>query len=250
MPNRGRTIVLRKKKWGLHWLPLWASSATQVWDLVVDIRGSALSWMVPTRRRSVFRRVSGPKIAQLGAILDLSPPPPPVAWTSDVDRQRVAALLPANPPIIALAPTANWGPKLWPAERFAAVFRHIAGPDAVAVVLGGPGPTEQAMAAPLLAALPDAIDLVGRLTLPEVVACLQRAHLFIGNDSGLMHLSAAAGTPTIGLFGPTDAATYGPAGPLATAVVGVSMAAIEVDQVVEAARRLLADPNRPARSLL
>jgi ADP-heptose:LPS heptosyltransferase len=55
-----------------------------------------------------------------------------------------------------------------------------------------------------------------------------------------MHLSAAAGAPTIGLFGPTDATTYGPTGRLAIAVVGVSMDAITVRQVVEAGEQLLA----------
>jgi len=239
MPNRERTIVLRKKKWGLHWLPLWVEAVAHVWDLVIDIRGSALSWIVPTRRRAVFRRVDGPKIAELGAVLGLSPPPSPVAWTSDADRQRVLALLPPDRRFIALAPTANWEPKVWPADRFAAVFRHIVGKDSVAIVLGGPGETEQAMAAPLLAALPGAIDLVGRLTLPEVVACLERCDLFVGNDSGLMHLAAAAGTPTIGLFGPTDAATYAPTGRLATAVVAQSMDAISVEQVTRAADRFL-----------
>ncbi len=93
MPNRDRIIVLRKQKWGLHWLPLWARTATGFWDLVVDIRGSALSWLVPTRRRAVFRRREGPKITQLGAILDLSPPPLPVVWTAQADRDRIANLL-------------------------------------------------------------------------------------------------------------------------------------------------------------
>jgi heptosyltransferase III len=247
MPNRERTIVLRKQSWGRHWLPLWADVALHVWDLVVDIRGSALSWLVPTRRRAVFRRVEGPKIAQLGAILGLSPPPSPVAWTSDADRCRVSHLLPGDRPIVALAPTANWRPKVWPADRFASVFRRLAELGvlhAVPVILGGPGPAEHAMAEPLLALLPDAVDLVGRLTLPEVVACLGRATLFIGNDSGLMHLSAATGTPTIGLFGPTDSATYGPTGRLATAVVGTSMAAITVDQVASAADALLGQRPR------
>ena len=240
MPNRKRTIVLRKRKLGRHWLPLWADVALHVWDLVVDIRGSALSWLVPTRRRAVFRRTNGPKIAQLGDIFGLSPPPVPVAWTSDADRRHVSALLPPGRRIIALAPTANWAPKVWPADRFAAAFHALAHEDAVAIVLGGPGPAEHAMAEPLLALLPDAVDLVGRLTLPRVVACLERASLFIGNDSGLMHLAAAAGTPTIGLFGPTDAVTYGPTGRLTTAVVGASMTVITIAQVTEAAERLLA----------
>ena len=159
MPHRDRIIVLRKQKWGLHWLPLWARTATRIWDLVVDIRGSALSWLVPTRRRAVFRRRNGPKIAQLGAILDLSPPPLPVVWTAQADRDRTAILLQTERPIIVLAPTANWQPKVWPAVRFAAACRCLSAsafPNALPVILGGPGAAERAMAAPLLVALPEA----------------------------------------------------------------------------------------------
>jgi heptosyltransferase III len=244
MPNRARTIVLSKRSRGRHWLPLWADVVFHVWDLVIDIRASALSWVVPTRRRAVFRRIEGPKIAQLGAILGLSPPPLPVAWISESDQEKIDTLLPSNRPIIALAPTANWQPKVWPADRFAAAFQAVAASTgAVPVILGGPGPAERAMAEPLLAALPQAIDLVGTLSLPEVAAVLQRATLFIGNDSGLMHLSAAAGAPTIGLFGPTDAATYGPAGSRSKAVIARSMDAISVQHVVTAAEKLLAGPD-------
>jgi ADP-heptose:LPS heptosyltransferase len=96
------------------------------------------------------------------------------------------------------------------------------------------------MAEPMLAALPDACDFVGMLSLPEAASVLQHASLFIGNDSGLMHLAAAAGAPTIGLFGPTDAATYGPTGRAATAVIGATMDAITVRQVVCAGETLLA----------
>jgi ADP-heptose:LPS heptosyltransferase len=245
MPHRERTIILQKLSWGRHWLPLWATTVTTVWDLVVDIRASAMAWLVPTRGRAVFQRGSGPKIAQLAAMLNLSPPPLPVAWVGEADRLRVDRFLPAGRPLIALAPTANWAPKVWPADRFAAVFHRLAAtllPGAVPVVLGGSGAGEAEMAAPLLAALPDAVNLVGRLTLPEVSACLQRACLFIGNDSGLMHMAAAAGTPTIGLFGPTDATVYGPAGPRALAVISGtrSMTAISVKQVANRAKALLA----------
>jgi heptosyltransferase-3 len=243
MPNRARTIVLRKRDWGLHWLPLWAEAATQWWDLVVDLRASALSWLVLTRNRAVFRRMEGPKIVQLAAVLDLSSPPLPVTWIDAADQNRVARLLPAGRPIVVLAPTANWQPKIWPADRFAATFQHLAAaslPGAVPVVLAGPGSDEQAMAAPLLAALPTALNLIGVLSLPEAAALLRQAALFIGNDSGLMHLSAAAGARTIGIFGPTDAATYAPAGRLATAVSGPSMDAVQVQHVIAASERLLA----------
>ena len=97
------------------------------------------------------------------------------------------------------------------------------------------------LAAPLLAALPSAIDLVGRLTLPEVAACLGRCALFVGNDSGLMHLAAAAGAPTLGLFGPTSAAEYAPAGPRAAVALSNSerMEDLSVEGALRAASRLL-----------
>ncbi len=118
--------------------------------------------------------------------------------------------------MIGLGPTANWAGKVWPAERFVALFHALqaALPGARAAVFAGPGAAERAMAAPVLAALPDAIDLAGRLTLPEAAACLARCRLFVGNDSGLMHLAAAAGTPTLGLFGPTPASEYAPVRPV------------------------------------
>lgn len=245
MPNRDRTIVLDKRPYSLHWLPLWASAATTLWDLVVDIRGSALAWLVPTRRHAVMRRGSGHKTAQLASVLGLHPPPQPVMWTAAEDRARAAALLPAGRPVIGLGPTANWPPKIWPAERSAALFRALqAGPlpGAVPAVFAGPGAEESAMAAPLLAALPDAIDLVGRLSLPQAAACLARCALFVGNDSGLMHLAAAAGTPTLGLFGPTPAHEYAPSGPHAAAVLSASerMADLTVEAALAAATRLVA----------
>lgn len=243
MPRRDRTIVLHKQPYGRHWLPLWAATVTTRWDLVVDIRGSALAWMLPARRRAVMRRSTGHKTAQLAAVLGLDPPPLPVVWTAPQDEARAAALLPANRPVVALAPTANWPPKVWPAERFAQLFAKLRDVmvDPAAVVLAGPGDAERAMAAPLLAALPEAIDLTGRLSLSEAAAVLRRAALFVGNDSGLMHLAAAAGAPTLGLFGPTNAAEYAPAGPDARAVLadGAAMDSLPVSRVVAAARALL-----------
>jgi heptosyltransferase III len=244
MPNRERTIVLDKRPYSLHWLQLWACAATTLWDLVVDIRGSGLSWMVPARRRAVMRRRSGHKIAQLGALLDLDPPPLPVMWTAPEDRARAAAFLPAGRLLIGLGPTANWAQKVWPGERYAALFDALARsrlPGAVPVVFAGPGEAERAMATPLLRALPDAIDLVDRMTLPEVAACLARCALFVGNDSGLMHLAAAAGAPTLGLFGPTPAHEYSPAGPRAAAVLSKSerMRDLSVAAALASATRLI-----------
>jgi ADP-heptose:LPS heptosyltransferase len=247
MPGLERVIALSKQRYGLHWLALWRGVVGTVWDLVVDIRASALSWLVLTRARAVMRRGDGHKIAQLAAVLRLDPPPLPVIWLGPEECARAAALLPAGGPIVALGPTANWTGKLWPPAHFAALFEALrAGPlpGARAAVFGGPGEYERALAAPLLAALPGAIDLCGRLSLTEAAACLQRCALFVGNDSGLMHIAAAAGTPTLGLFGPTPADEYAPAGPRTAVALarGARMADLSVARALAAAGRLLAQP--------
>ena len=110
------------------------------------------------------------------------------------------------------------------------------------------------LATALLAALPDAVDLVGRQSIPVAAAILRRAALFVGNDSGLMHLAGSAGAPTIGLFGPTPSAEYAPAGPRTLAVVGPSaaMEAITVEAVRQAVDHLMertGPPGAPAIEL-
>jgi ADP-heptose:LPS heptosyltransferase len=244
MPNLEKIITMKKQPHGMHWIPFWASSVGLYWNIIVDIRASAISYLLPTGRRAVMRKRPGHKTEQLASILGVRPPPLPVAWTAPADRARARELLPAGPPIIALAPTANWVGKVWPAERFATMFRFLAAdrlPGARAVILAGPGEAERALAASLLALLPSAIDLTGRLSLPEVAACLARCALFVGNDSGLMHLSAASGTPTLGLFGPTPAAEYAPAGPRTAVAVAASgcMEDLSVADVLNAVCDLL-----------
>jgi ADP-heptose:LPS heptosyltransferase len=255
LPNREATIVLEKRPRQMHWVPLWARLVRQRWDWVIDLRGSAMAWLVPAGRRSVLRSRRGqvlPKTAQLGALLRLDPAPLPVVWTAPEDDALAARWLPPGRPILALGPTANWTGKIWPPERFVALFQALAAgplPGAVAAVFSGPGAAEAALAAPVLAALPGAIDLSGRLTLPEAAACLRRARLFVGNDSGLMHLAAAAGAPTLGLFGPTPRAIYAPAGPLAVAVGSRdgTMPALPVADVLDAALELLRREAKPGR---
>jgi ADP-heptose:LPS heptosyltransferase len=184
----------------------------------------------------------------LSQAIGLDPPPLPVAWTNEADRALAASLIPAGHPVIGLGPTANWAGKVWPGERFVALFRAVSEArlqGAGVAVFAGPGPEERRLAEPVLAALPGAIDLVGRLSLPEAAACLARCALFIGNDSGLMHLSAAAGAPTLGLFGPSAAAEYAPAGSrtaiaVAPGPVGrAPISALLVDDALQAALALL-----------
>jgi len=244
MPRLERLVVLRKQSLGRHWLAFWWFAVRRRWDLVVDVRGSALAWSVWARRRAVMRRREGHKTEQLAAMLTLAPPPLPVAWTGAAERAKAADLLPDGGPIIGLGPTANWHGKAWATENFTALFHALALgklAGARAAIFAGPGTKEETLAAPMRAALPGAIDLCGKLSIPEVTACLERCALYIGNDSGLMHLAAATGIPTLGLFGPTPWREYAPAGRLAAFVVASdgTMAGLTVVAALEAAEALL-----------
>jgi heptosyltransferase-3 len=255
MPQLDRIIPIEKKRFGLHWLGLWAQVAATRWDLVVDLRGSAIAWLLLARRRAVMRggRRPGHRLLHIAATLGIAPAPRPVAWFGPAEAAKAASLLPDGPPVLALGPTANWVRKVWPADRFLTLARQLTGPGgalagARIAVLGGPGAQEREMAAPVLAGLPGAIDLVGALDLPQAAAVLARCALFVGNDSGLMHLSAATGTATIGLFGPTPASEYAPVGAKALAVLAkgppgaAPMGALSATRVAEDAAALLARP--------
>lgn len=254
VPGLERLIELRKRRADLHWVGLWRQVVGTRWDVAVDLRGSALTLLIPARRRLIMRggRRPGHRARYLGRLLGLATPPLPTVWFTEEDRARATAALPPGAPYLVLAPTANWPDKMWPGERFAALARAL-GPDlpgARPVVLAGPGKAERDRAATLLAALPEAVDLVGRLSLTEVGALLAGAALFVGNDSGLSHLAAAAGCPTLCLFGPTDPVGAAPLG-RAAAWIGAPgapaapMEALELAPVVAAARALLGRP-RPA----
>lgn len=247
-PALERLIVFEKQSYDRHWLWLWAKLFPHVWSLAVDVRGSAVTLILATRKRRILRggRRPGRRYVQLGLSMGFNPPPLPVTWTTPQDAAKAAAMLGPGP-LIALAPTANWEGKVWPASRFVALFHALAAriPGARAVILGGPGEKEAAMAAPVVQALHGSIDLVGKLSLPEVAACLHHVTLFVGNDSGLMHLAAASGAPTLGLFGRSRASEYAPAG-LNTAFIEAPgaegeapMDGLSVEDVAAAAFRLI-----------
>jgi heptosyltransferase III len=248
MPGLERVIVVRKRQTHTHWLRLWAEVVGTRWDMAIDLKGSGLPYAVMARRRFMRRPMPGMRLyEQHAALLGLDPAPLPVAWTGAAERARAEILIPEGAPVVALCPTASWTPKMWPADRFAALFRRLSdGPlaGARAAIFGGPGAREREGAAPLLAALPGAIDLVGVLTLPEVSACLARCALAVSNDSGLMHLAAASGTPTLGLRAHfvDQAGRVEPAGRAAGWILrgGDDMAAISVEEAFEGCCRVLA----------
>ncbi|WP_050801400.1 glycosyltransferase family 9 protein [Gluconobacter morbifer] len=215
-PRCEQVITMEKRRYDRHWLDLWTQCVWTRWFMVVDLRGSLLGLTLRASRRLIVRggRRPGRRIEHLGRALGYRRIPMPRVWTSAEQEASAARLLPPGN-WLALGPTANWDGKIWPPERFVALADSLRAEGLWPVVFYGPGQQEKARAQPVLDGLPDALDLGGDRPLGEVAALLRRCRLFVGNDSGLMHLAAAAGTPTLGLFGPSRATEYAPAGPSA-----------------------------------
>ncbi len=108
-----------------------------------------------------------------------------------------------------LNPGAGWGAKQWPAERYGDVARRLAEDGVKSLINFGPG-EEFLMRAVESASGSKAKGVTGSLT--ELIALTRRARIFIGGDTGPMHLAAALGVPVVAIFGPTNPARNGPFG--------------------------------------
>lgn len=225
--NVRQVITMVKRRRAGHWIALWREVVKTPWDIVVDLRASAISYLLRAEERYVLDTSKSKelthRVVQLANLMDLERVPNPRLWLSAETRAEANELVPKGGNILGVGPTANWGGKQWPAENFAeAVRRLTAGdglfPDARIAVFGGPG--EECMAAPMIDKLPPerTIDLVGKTDVALAGACLNNCSYFIGNDSGLMHVAAAVGVPTLGLFGPSREEHYEPWGDFATCV--------------------------------
>ncbi|HEY1798552.1 MAG TPA: glycosyltransferase family 9 protein [Stellaceae bacterium] len=218
-PRVERVIAVTKQAASLHWLKLYAAVAGRRWDLIVDLRGSALAWLLRAGERKVAAKegVDTHRVRHLGALFGLNPPPNPTLWLGADTLAKAGRLVPPGPPVVAIGPAANWRGKQWRGERFAELAQRLTAPSGafdgarVAVLAAA---HERPQAGNLLCALPPdrVIDLVGRTDVLTAAGVVRSADMFIGNDTGLMHIAAAVGTPTLGLFGPSPAARYAPWG--------------------------------------
>jgi heptosyltransferase-1 len=152
-----------------------------------------------------------------------------------------------------LNPGAGWGAKRWPAERYGEVARGLADFGVQSILNYGPGEDELAHAAE---AVSGGAARAMSCTLTELIALTRRARLFIGGDTGPLHLAAALRVPVVGIYGPTDPARNGPygtrsivlrsAGSITSharrAEADEGMLGIGSEAAVEAARELVESP--------
>lgn len=184
------------------------------------------AWRIPARHYETDRGTvsavlraggaAGPALAA-GAAAGWGLPTPvresprPGAWRDGRDRAaEILARVGLESGFVALIPFASHPLKRWPADRFAAVARRMleAG-ESVAVFAA---PDDDAAAEVAARCRPDRPAVIPPTDLRTLAAVLARAAVCVGNDTGVMHMAAAAGRPAVAIFGPSDARAYAPGG--------------------------------------
>jgi ADP-heptose:LPS heptosyltransferase len=216
VPNLDRIIVLKKLSWKRHWIKLWAETVATPWDTVIDLRNSAVSRLIYKKNSyihgaSIDKTVH--KVAQNAAVIGVKESDSiPQLFPTSAQMEKARQIIPDGTPVLGLGPTANWIGKMWPVENFQELAARLqSGACAGWRIAVFGAPNEEEVACQLYNALPESIriNVIAKGTPGDAAACLSRLALYIGNDSGLMHSAAAAGVPTIGLFGPTNDKVYG-----------------------------------------
>lgn len=201
----------------LHWSPLFnyffqAAGIRERWGFARDGDSRALTRQVPYREGDP----NAHDVAQyLHAVSDRYPVSgrparlPRIYFTTDEERAAGARIGQATLPI-AIAPGGGNNPKLfmpqkrWLTQGFTVLASRLIQQHGATLFIAGDR-TERGLLEPLATRFPDRVHLMaGKLSLRETVAVIQHCKLFIGNDSGLLHVSGAVGTPSVSFFGPTS----------------------------------------------
>ena len=212
--ERPDVAILLPNSFGTAWL-VSRARVPERWGYGTDLRRSLLTRRARRPRGSVHQgRYYQHLVTQFG--IDAGPLEPalavPVAARDEAHSLLTRRGWNGTRPIVALAPGAAYGTaKRWLPGHFARLASQLASRhDVVCVLVGSAGDRETARmvlgaATPDIANAPpaDIIDVTGETTLGALAGVLTLAHVCVSNDSGVMHLAAAAGVKVAALFGPT-----------------------------------------------
>lgn len=224
VPGLKRLIPLRKRRFTQHWIELFLEFFPTRWDVFVDMRNVGILHLIRARKAYRYRNTNEDlhKVVTNARMLGVAPLPPHI-WLDARAEAEADRLLGTAKGFLAIGPTAGNPHKEWALDRFAELALRLTAP--AGVLPGMPiaifaSETERARLGALAERISGArvFDLSGRTDPLSAAACLARAALYVGNDSGLMHIAAAMGTPTLGLFGTGRPSVYGPWGPKAAFV--------------------------------
>jgi ADP-heptose:LPS heptosyltransferase len=220
MPKLDQLVVTERKGSRRRWFGVLGPLRARRWALVVDLPSGVITGRLRPRGKALRRSPDEPahKLIEAARLMRVDDDPPaPYLFVSDATDAKAAALTAGEAPILAVAPTAAWVGKAWPTERFAEVTRRLLSPGGAfaggrLMIFGDKGDVHEVDSVRSSSPRHLVIDFVGKNDPLLAHAALKRARLFIGNDTGFAQLAAAAGAPTLALFGPSDDRIWRPWG--------------------------------------
>ena len=209
-----RVITIKKREFNFHWIEILKQCFGTKWDIVVDFRSSLLSFFLTKRKTYIFKKNENfHHVRQLNKSFGFDCSNLYI-HTSANEEKEVEKKIDKQNTYFVIFPGGNWRPKIWPVEKYNTLLKKISSKNQnIKFIFVGSNIEKNLYYNKLISGidLEFIVDLFGS-TLTLTAAYMKKSNLFIGNDSGLMHLATACNLPTIALFGPTNDIVYGPWG--------------------------------------
>ena len=210
-PSKENIILIKKKKFNFHWIDMYLAIKKTKWEVIIDLRSSLISFFLKSKKRYIFKKdKSLSHLNQLKKSYNLKNSNLFI-HTSKEEGDNVKILINKKYQYVVIFPGGNWKPKIYPTDCYNKLIFMLNNEfQNLRFVIVGSISEKKLYLDKIKKDLPKDIfiDLMGK-TLTYTSAYMKKSKLFIGNHSGLMHLSVASGLTTIGLFGPTNDKIYG-----------------------------------------
>ena len=210
-PAKEKIIIVKKKNFNLHWIDMYISVFKTKWDIIVDFRSSLISYFLKNKKKYIFKKKKNLNhIDQLQNFFQFKDTSLSISTNKDEEINASNAISDIYKYVV-LFPGGNWKPKIWPTNYFNKLIFLLNNKFTnLKFIVVGSIIEKNLYLEDIMKGLPtnDFINLMGK-SLTETSAYMTKSNLFIGNDSGLMHLSVASNLKTIALFGPTNDKIYG-----------------------------------------
>ena len=217
--NVKKIFILKKNFFKTHWLKLWCQTFVNKWDIVIDLRGSIIAYFLFNKQKYVYKSINKNihRIDELALLMKIKYLPLPSIPVLKKDMKKVSKYLSKSKNPIAIGASANWSAKVWPSKNFVKLIKIILkekefGKKKIIVFFGSSKDLKNTNKIIKHLKKIKVKNFCGKLNLIEVAAHLKKCKIFIGNDSGLMHIASASHIPTLGLFGPSQESRYAPRG--------------------------------------
>ena len=210
-PLTKKIILIKKRILKLHWFEMYAKTWNNKWDIVIDLRSSLISYLLFSRKKLIFKKDKKLNhLDQLKNFFELNNSILNI-YTSKNEQDIVDKHIDRNFRYVCIFPGGNWSPKIWPSTEYNK-FLHLLNKNYknLKFIIIGSDKEKKLYLKNVTKGLDkkQIIDLMG-ISLTQTYAYMKKTNLFVGNDSGLMHLAFAANLPSIALFGPTNDKIYG-----------------------------------------